>query len=130
VDIDGRAHTWQVKLTEPVTLELVGEGCARERQTARVLAWNALAGTLLLAVIVVVAIASLPLFHAYGAEPAHLNTWVAYFPFVWLPAALVSAALFGHVVLWRRLLTAPSFGAPTKSRETSDLGALERASNR
>jgi small-conductance mechanosensitive channel len=103
---------------------------ARGRATpALVLAWNAL-GTLLLAVIVVVAIASLPPFHAYGAEPAHLNTWVAYFPFVWLPAALVSAALFGHVILWRRLLTAPSMSSPAKAREPCDQGVLERASHR
>jgi hypothetical protein len=103
---------------------------AKGRATpALVLAWNAL-GSLLLAVIVVVAIASLPLFHAYGAQPAHLNTWVAYFPFVWLPAALVSAALFGHVVLWRRLLTMASLSSPTKTPKHDDQAVLERASHR
>jgi len=68
-----------------------------------VIAWNALGSVLLLA-IVVIAIASLPRLHAFGTEPARLNTWVMYFPFVWLPAGLVSSALLGHVVLWRRLL--------------------------
>lgn len=82
---------------------------AREHDQSRALhglvfAWNLL-GSALLTVIVVVALASLPLFHAYGAEPSHVNTWVAYFPFVWLPAALVSSALFGHALLWRRLLS-------------------------
>lgn len=67
--------------------------------------WNAL-GSLLLLVVVVIALASLPLFHAFGTEPAQLNTWVAYFPFVWLPAALVSSAVLGHALLWRRLLWA------------------------
>jgi hypothetical protein len=68
------------------------------------LGWNAL-GSLLLLTVVVIAIASLPVFAAFGREPSRLNTWVAYFPFVWLPAALVSSALFGHVLLWRRLLS-------------------------
>lgn len=66
------------------------------------LAWNAI-GTFLLAAIVSIAVASLPLFHAFGTEPHQLNTWVAYFPFVWLPAGLVASALLGHVVLWRKL---------------------------
>lgn len=67
-------------------------------------AWNAL-GTALLTLILGVAIASLPAFAAFGSEPARLNTWIAYFPFVWLPAGLVSAAVLGHVLLWRRLLS-------------------------
>ena len=66
------------------------------------LAWNAL-GSLLLVAILVIAVASLPAFAAYGSEPVRLNTWIAYFPFVWLPAGLVSAAVLGHVLLWRRL---------------------------
>ncbi len=70
-----------------------------------VLAWNAI-GSALLVVIVVIAVSSLPVFRAFGDEPARLNTWVAYFPFVWLPAGLVASALFGHLVLWRRLLAA------------------------
>ena len=68
------------------------------------LAWNA-GGTLLLLVILAIAVASLPTFAAFGHEPQRVNTWVAYFPFVWLPAGLVSAAALGHVVLWRRLWT-------------------------
>jgi hypothetical protein len=65
--------------------------------------WNAL-GSLLLLAIIGVAIASLPRFHAFGSTPERLNTWVAYFPFVWLPAGLVASALLGHLLLWRRLL--------------------------
>jgi hypothetical protein len=68
------------------------------------LAWNTL-GSLLLVAILVIAVASLPAFAAFGQEPAQLNTWIAYFPYVWLPAGLVSAALLGHVLLWRRLLS-------------------------
>jgi hypothetical protein len=68
------------------------------------LAWNAL-GSLLLATIIVIAVASLPQFQAFGHEPSRVNTWVAHFPFVWLPAGLVTGALLGHVILWRRLLS-------------------------
>lgn len=68
------------------------------------LGWNAL-GTLLLFTIVLLAVLSLPAFAAFGHEPARLNTWVAHFPFVWLPAGLVSSAALGHVLLWRRLLS-------------------------
>jgi hypothetical protein len=69
-----------------------------------VLAWNTL-GTLLLLNVITVAILSLPFIRAFGDEPRYVNTWVAYFPFVWLPAGLVSAALLGHLLLWRRLLS-------------------------
>jgi small-conductance mechanosensitive channel len=65
-----------------------------------VLAWNLL-GSVLLANIITIAVISTPLFHAFGNE--RLNVFVAYFPFVWLPAVLVRAALLGHLLLWRRL---------------------------
>jgi len=65
-------------------------------------AWNAL-GTTTLVTILAIAVASLPQFAAFGSEPARLNTWIAYFPFVWLPAGLVGSAVLGHVILWRRL---------------------------
>lgn len=68
-----------------------------------IVGWNAL-GSMLLAAIMAIAVASLPHFHAFGTEPWRLNTWVSYFPFIWLPAGLVASALFGHVLLWRRLL--------------------------
>lgn len=66
------------------------------------LAWNAL-GTVLLLTILGIAIASLPAFAAFGRAPERLNTWVAYFPYVWLPASLVSTAVLGHALLWRRI---------------------------
>lgn len=52
--------------------------------------------------IVSVAIASTPIFAAFG--PDRLNTWVTHVPFIWLPAIFVTFALFGHVVLLRRLM--------------------------
>jgi hypothetical protein len=77
--------------------------------------WNAL-GSLLLLAIMAIAIVSLPRFHVFGSEPARLNTWVAYFPFVWLPAGLVSAALLGHLLLWRRLVQEVRAATPGHAR--------------
>lgn len=77
--------------------------CATKHASrALVIVWNLL-GTLLLGAIIAIAIASLPRFHAFGSEPARLNTWVLYVPFVWLPAVLVTAAWTGHLVIWRKL---------------------------
>lgn len=67
-----------------------------------VLAWNVL-GSVLLTVIVTVAVLASPMIRAFGDDPAHVNTWVAYFPFVWLGAVLVPSAAFGHVVIFRAL---------------------------
>ncbi len=70
-----------------------------------VAAWNWL-GFALLVNIVTVAVLSTPIFRWFGAE--RLNTFVAYPPFVWLPAVLVTAALMGHVLVWRKLAAARS----------------------
>jgi hypothetical protein len=87
------------------TALLVGGMAARGRAPRwLLLVWNGL-GSLLLANILLIAVASLPAVAAFGREPERLNTWVAYFPYVWLPAGLVSTALLGHVLLWRRLLS-------------------------
>ncbi len=65
--------------------------------------WN-VAGTALLVNVVGVAVASLPRFHAFGSDPASLNTWVAYPPYVWLPTVLVPSAVLGHILVTRRTL--------------------------
>jgi hypothetical protein len=66
-------------------------------------AWN-LWGWLCLVVIVFIAIATSPVVRASGDEPQHLNTWVLYFPYVWLPVVLVTAAISGHIIVTRKLL--------------------------
>lgn len=65
-----------------------------------VTAWNVLGFALLLNVLTV-AIVSTPFFGWFG--PDRLNTFVTYPPFVWLPAVLVTAALIGHILVWRKL---------------------------
>jgi len=70
---------------------------------ALIVAWNTL-GTVLLAAIIGIAVVSTPTFAAFGSRPEQLNTWIADPPYVWLPGILVPAALFGHLLLWRKLL--------------------------
>lgn len=65
-----------------------------------ILGWNLL-GLALLINVVTIAVVSTPLVAAFGAE--HLNTWVADAPYVWLPGVLVPAALFGHLVMLRKV---------------------------
>jgi hypothetical protein len=65
-----------------------------------VTAWNIL-GLALLINVVTVAILGTPRFRYFGDE--HLNVWVTYPPFVWLPAVMVLAALAGHLLIFRAL---------------------------
>ena len=62
--------------------------------------WN-VAGLALLVNIVTVAAVSTPAFGWFGRD--HLNVWIMYPPFVWLPAVMVTAALMGHLLVWRKL---------------------------
>lgn len=64
------------------------------------LVWNTI-GLVLLANVVAVAILSTPRFRRFGDD--HLNVFVTYTPFVWLPAVMVLAALAGHLLIFRRL---------------------------
>lgn len=45
---------------------------------------------------------------AFGEDPRHLNTWVLFFPYIWLPTVLVVVAMVGHVVVSRALLATAS----------------------
>ncbi len=66
-----------------------------------VLAWNC-SGLALLGTIVTIALLSAPTpLRVFMNEPA--NTLVAQLPYVWLPAFLVQAAWFGHLLVFRWL---------------------------
>lgn len=67
-------------------------------------AWN-IWGSFCLVVIAIIATTSSPIVRLFGDDPSHLNTWVLYFPYVWLPVVLVTIAISGHVVIWRKLLS-------------------------
>jgi hypothetical protein len=88
--------------------------------------WNVM-GLLLLLNVVVISVLSAPTpLRVFEDGPA--NVWVERFPFVWLPTVLVSGALFGHTLIFRRLRfedtealerrIAPSF--PRDKRAQSD----------
>ena len=79
-------------------------------------AWNVW-GFLMLAAITAIVAATTPMLHLFGSDPAHLNTWVAYFPYVWLPAGPVVFALAGHIIIARKLnqTSAAADSAPTLS---------------
>lgn len=70
-------------------------------------AWN-IWGILCLTAIAAIAITTSPMVHAFGTEPANVNTWVLFFPYVWLPVILVSTAVFSHVVITRTLFARQS----------------------
>jgi len=63
-----------------------------------VLTWNVL-GLLLVLNVVTVGILSTPRFWLFGDD--HINVFITYPPFVWLPAVMVLAALAGHLIVFR-----------------------------
>jgi hypothetical protein len=80
---------------------------ARRRRLPRslVLFWN-VAGLALLANIVTIAVLSLPLpLRRFPEPPA--NVLPLHLPTVWLPSFLVQAALFGHLLVFRKLRIRP-----------------------
>jgi len=86
---------------------LLARGWAGRRLAA---VWN-LAGLLLLANIVTIAVLSTPPFAYFGER--QLNVWVTYPPFVWLPAVMVLVALAGHLVIARALVASTGSGVPS-----------------
>jgi hypothetical protein len=68
-------------------------------------AWNVI-GALLLLNVVAIGVSSLPMFAAFGSAPDRLNTWLAYFPYVWLAPVMVAAAMAGHLLVARKLMAA------------------------
>jgi hypothetical protein len=62
-------------------------------------AWNVIGLALVLGVLGI-GIASTPAIRAFGDGAQ--NTWIAWFPFIWLPTVLVPAAIGGHLLVLRR----------------------------
>ena len=75
--------------------------------TWSVWAWN-LYGIWCLGAIAFIAVATSPMVRLFGDDPRHVNTFVLYFPYVWLPAVLVTIAVAGHVVITRKLVPTTS----------------------
>jgi hypothetical protein len=64
--------------------------------------WNVW-GCLCLALIAGIAITTSPMVRFFGDDARHVNTFVLYFPYVWLPVVLVTIAIASHVMITRKL---------------------------
>jgi len=74
-------------------------------------AWN-VTGQLLLFAIIVIAFAATPVFRAFGDD--QVNVWVTQFPYCWI-AVMVASALFGHIVVLRKLLAEARARVPERT---------------
>ncbi len=102
----------------PVALAAYGAGRRRHRLA---IAWHAASIALLLN-IVAIAVASTPgPLRIFTDEPA--NRIIGTFPFVWLPAFLVPAALVGHLVGLRHALAGARSMTTTSSRSSESSNA-------
>ena len=63
--------------------------------------WNLLGICLLINIVAIAALSTPVSFRQFPGEPA--NTLPNTFPFVWLPSFLVQLALFGHVLVFRKM---------------------------
>jgi len=79
-------------------------------------AWNAL-GIAALLTIAVIAVLTAPFVRALGE--GQINSWVAYFPYVWLPGVMVASAVAGHVAVSRRLLSEARSQPPRLDHQTA-----------
>ena len=89
-------------LTAPVAAYLIKKGS--KTQWAKVVAWswNVMGVCFLLGILTIAVLSTPTPLRVYTNEPA--NTFVATFPYVWLPGVLVFLAFGGHVLLARKLL--------------------------
>jgi hypothetical protein len=70
---------------------------------AMALAWNAVGAGLLLNIIAIAVLSTPTPLRMFHNEPA--NVWITRFPFVWLPVLMVSTAIAGHLIIFRKLRT-------------------------
>jgi hypothetical protein len=71
-----------------------------------VVAWNGLGSALLFAIGTIAMLAS-PVFRVFGED--QVNVWVTRFPYCWM-AVMVAAALFGHILVARKLTAERTHG--------------------
>ena len=101
MSFEGRNWDILAGLTAPLVALLIAR---KALPNWGLLLWN-LVSLGLLTNIVVIALLSMPTpFRVFLNEPA--NTFITTLPYIWLPTLLVPAALFGHLLVFRRLLTA------------------------
>lgn len=95
-------HGWNFDVLTGLSAPFVAWLLGQNKLGPRGIALWSLAGLALLANVVTIAILSAPTpLRVFTNEPA--NTFVASWPWVWLPTCLVPAALFGHLLAFRKL---------------------------
>lgn len=77
--------------------------------------WNVW-GIWCLVAVLAVALAASPMVRAFGDAPADLNTWVLFFPYVWLPVVLVTVAIASHAMITRKLVAGAGGAGASPSR--------------
>jgi hypothetical protein len=93
---------WNFDIVTGITAALLAPAIAAGKAPRwLIFVWNVM-GLGLVLIVVGIGLASTPMIQAFGSGAA-LNTWIAWFPFVWLPAVMVAAAIAGHVLVLRRL---------------------------
>jgi hypothetical protein len=103
---------WNFDIVAGATAIVVAALAATGRAPRRLIAaWN-VTGALLLVNVAAIGVSSLPMFARFGSAPERLNTWLAYFPYVWLAPVMVAAAMAGHLLIARKLLAARRAAAP------------------
>jgi hypothetical protein len=92
---------WNFDIFTGITAALLAPAIAARWAPRWLIAlWNTV-GLALVLIVAGIGVASTPAIHAFGLEA--LNTFIAWFPFVWLPAVMVAAAITGHLLVFRRL---------------------------
>ena len=87
-----------------VSALLLGAWLATGRRSRLVvMLWNTMGLALLLNVVAIALLSAPTPFRVFTNEPA--NVWITRAPWVWLPATMVLAALAGHLLVYRWLLT-------------------------
>jgi len=95
---------WNFDILAGVSAIVVSLLAAKGRAPRPLIAAFNVTGALLLVNVAAIGVSSLPMFAAFGAAPERLNTWLAYFPYVWLAPVMVAAAMAGHLLVARKLL--------------------------
>lgn len=103
---------WNFDILAGLSAIVVSVLAAKGRAPRRLIAaWN-VTGALLLVNVAAIGVSSLPMFAAFGTAPERLDTWLAYFPYVWLAPVMVAAAMAGHLLVARKLFAARAADVP------------------
>jgi hypothetical protein len=85
--------------------------------------WNWIGLGLLINVVIIALLSTPTPLRVFMNEPA--NVWIAQPPYVWLPAVMVTSALLGHILVFRRLRLDARSPAPSVAGERTERHTLD-----